>query len=102
MISKKIVLIIFIFIQQILAQNLEINRIDPPNWWVGMKWNKLQIMLYGENLNQISAKFDNDKILVNNIKSSENGKYAFVDIIVPGNLAFGEYTLSVEGKKGKT
>ncbi|MEM6264738.1 MAG: glycoside hydrolase family 13 protein [Bacteroidota bacterium] len=32
------------------AQNSPIQRIDPPNWWVGMASDELELLVYGEGL----------------------------------------------------
>ena len=29
------------------SQNVEVY---PSNWWVGMKWNKVQLMLHGDGI----------------------------------------------------
>ena len=42
----------------VLSQTIQVDRIDPPNWWVGMKWNTVQVMLYGENLHGISVEIE--------------------------------------------
>ena len=42
---------LFIWIYSLLithysfSQNVEVY---PSNWWVGMKWNKVQLMVYGK------------------------------------------------------
>jgi len=35
---------------QVQAKKSEVNRIDPPYWWVGMNNTNLQLMVYGENI----------------------------------------------------
>ncbi|MCU0344632.1 MAG: cyclomaltodextrinase N-terminal domain-containing protein [Ignavibacterium sp.] len=48
---------VFLFIVFILrisfAQEFSIERIEPPNWWVGMKHDTVQVMIYGKNLSDI-------------------------------------------------
>ena len=41
--------LLFIF-AQLNAQNPIIKRIDPTNWWVGMKNPALQLLIYGTNI----------------------------------------------------
>ena len=45
-----------------------------------MKTNKIQLMVYGENLNNISARFDDPKIKVKHVNKTANPSYAFIDI----------------------
>lgn len=94
-----LLLIIIIFCQNLIAQNLKIDKIEPPNWWGGMKWNKLQLMIYGENLNGIEASFEDDIPIIHSIQNVPNSNYAFINIELPESLISGEFTLHI--KKGK-
>ena len=75
------------------AQNLKINKIEPPNWWVGMKLNKIQLMVYGENLGDVSVKFENSLAKVLKVHQAKSSSYCFVDIEIPKNLSPGNYKL---------
>ena len=59
---------------------MTVTKIEPPNWWVGMKWNKVQLMLYGENLNFINAKFNDERLSVTQIHHADNNNYAFIEL----------------------
>ena len=43
----------------LIAQDIAIYKIEPPNWWEGMKHNKIQIMVYGSELNNAEVKSEN-------------------------------------------
>jgi glycosidase len=77
------------------AKPLSIDKVEPPNWWVPMKHNRVQLMLYGDNLKEIEAKFDNPQLKVSAIHTLANPAYAFVDIEIPPDLAPGIYVLSI-------
>lgn len=96
---RKILALLFFSVISISAQNISISRIDPPNWWVGMKTNKIQLMVYGSNLSNISARFNNSKIKINHIHKINNPSYAFIDITIPANIMPNEYKLIIN--KGK-
>lgn len=99
---KKVYALLFILFINNFAQNITINRIDPPNWWAGMKLNKIQLMVYGNNLNDISAKFDNPKIKIERIHKIKNSSYAFIDISIPENISPKDYQLILSKGKEKT
>lgn len=98
---KKIFIAVFLFSVVNLAQSISVNRIDPPNWWVGMKLNKIQLMVYGENLNGVSARFDDPRIKISRIHKIKNNSYAFIDIIIPENLTPKNYNLVLTKNKEK-
>jgi len=99
---KKIFFIVLLSFVAITAQNISVNRVDPPNWWVGMKTNKIQLMVYGNNLNDISAKFDNNAIKVERIHKIKNSSYAFIDIKIPTDIAPKNYQLTISKEREKT
>ncbi len=74
-------------------QNLAIDKVEPPNWWIGMKWNCVQLMIYGKGLNNISAKFQDDQLTTIVLKSSNS--YAFVQVEIPDNLHPATYPLEI-------
>ncbi len=75
---------------------IKINRIEPPNWWIGMENNFLQIMVYGENLTEYNAKIDYPGVRLINITRIENPNYLFLNVEISenaeaGNLPIGLY-----------
>ena len=56
----------------------QVDRIEPPFWWEGMKNSTLQLMLYGEDIADYSLKIPAiEKIEVHRV---ENPNYLFVDL----------------------
>jgi len=98
----RIILLVFFFTSNLLSQSLSINKIEPPNWWIGMKWNKLQLMIYGAELSEISVESKDKQIKIDKVHRIDNTNYAFVDIIIPPDLSAGEYEFIVKNKSGKT
>jgi len=59
-------------------------RIDPPNWWVDMKSNTLQICIYGngKNIAQYSLSCAYPGFHIAKVNKTGNPNYLFVDIIL--------------------
>jgi glycosidase len=88
-----IILFVFLCFPISLSQEFAINKIEPPNWWAGMKWNKLQLMVYGENLDDVSVSILNSGIDVTSTLSSGSSNYLFVDIQIPDDFTAGDYEI---------
>ncbi len=58
-----------------------------------MKWDTVQLMVYGENLSGVEAKTSDPKLKILNVQPSENNSYLFVDIFIPSTLNPGIYDL---------
>lgn len=87
-------LTIFIF-SCINYSQIRIDKIEPPNWWIGMRYNKIQVMIYGENLDGVSASFNTDKLKVLKVYAAQNTSYCFIDIEIPENLPEAGYILKL-------
>ncbi|OGU77731.1 MAG: hypothetical protein A2V93_11280 [Ignavibacteria bacterium RBG_16_34_14] len=103
---KKIPLLLFLlFISTIVySQEIKITKVEPPNWWVGMHWDKVQLMIYGENLTALKASFDNEDIEVievHKIDPAISGTYAFIDVEISSDLGPGNYKLLLENEGSK-
>jgi glycosidase len=82
------------------AQTLSVDKVEPPNWWVGMQWDQVQLMIYGEHLAGVTAAFDHPALRVTGVHTLESSSYAFVDFTVPADLEPGTYTLTLSGARG--
>jgi len=92
---KKFFIAIIFIVTVSFAQNLSVEKVEPSNWWIGMKLNKIQLMIYGSNLKNFSASFDERKIKVLKTHQLENPNYAFIDIEIPNNLPAKVYKLKL-------
>ncbi|MGB5287550.1 MAG: cyclomaltodextrinase N-terminal domain-containing protein, partial [Ignavibacteriaceae bacterium] len=91
--SLKVLFIVVFSCLSALPQDFSISKIEPPNWWVGMKWDTLQVMVYGENLDGVNVKSEHQDLEILKINLLENPSYFFVDILIPLELEPGKYNL---------
>jgi glycosidase len=91
-ILKPVILVIFLSLPG-FSQNFIINKIEPPNWWVGMNWDTVQLMVYGENLEGVDVRFENNSLKILNIKNLANPAYLIVEILVSSELKPDRYNL---------
>ena len=66
---------------------------NPTNWWAGMKWNKVQLMLHADSGFSFTDKFalsiNYPGIKVAKINKVQNKHYLFVDILIAPNTKAG-------------
>ncbi|GLR15545.1 glycoside hydrolase family 13 protein [Portibacter lacus] len=86
------ILACFIHIQ-LNAQSIE--RVEPPNWWIGMEYNEIEIMLYGKDLATLTPKFDKKGVELVSHKSFENENYLFVTIRISADAAPGSLKIDL-------
>lgn len=88
--------IIFFFvcsfiIEQSFSQEYKVHGIYPANWWIGMKNPKLQVMLYGTNIQENIISINYAGVKLTKVHKPENRNYLFLDLVIsstakPGNL----------------
>ncbi len=91
--------IILVFVQllffiELFGQKPDIQRINPTNWWVGMKNPNVQILFYGKDIaaNKITLQ-PYSGVKIKKVNKVENPNYLFVDLEITkaakaGKLAF--------------
>lgn len=95
LIRKSIVTaILILFLSNfVYPQKLIVNKIEPPNWWSGMKYSEIQLMVYGENLSGLKAEFESSKLKVKKVYNVENTSYSFIDVDIDKDAGPGSYKL---------
>lgn len=81
-----------------LAQGVQIQRVNPTNWWVGMKNPALQLMVYGPNAGTLTYTINYAGVKLLKTHTVENPNYAFLDITVAPTTKAG--TIQIVGKRG--
>src|SRR5690349_2980556 len=75
-----------------------IQRIDPVNWWIGMKNPSLQLLVYGPDAGKFSYSINYPGIRLLKTHTTENPNYAFLDLTITPVARAG--MLKVVGKSG--
>jgi len=60
----------------------KVKKIEPPNWWVGMNHNQVELLVYGDNIETYTPSINNAFIKLKEIKKTENENYLFLTIDV--------------------
>ncbi|ADB38896.1 glycoside hydrolase family 13 protein [Spirosoma linguale] len=81
-----------------MAQSARIQRINPTNWWVGMKNPNLQLLVYGPNAGSLTYTINYAGVKLVKAHTVENPNYAFLDLTIAPTAKAG--TLTIVGKRG--
>ncbi|QQS29635.1 MAG: glycoside hydrolase family 13 protein [Sphingobacteriales bacterium] len=75
----------------------------PPNWWVGMKWNKVQLLARSDNgsFNQQEVSINHRGISIEKVHRLENGKYMAIDLNIAPDAQTGQVNVQFSGGKGR-
>lgn len=92
---KKLIILVFL---AICANAFgQVERVEPPYWWAGMKQTKLELLVYGDNISDLRPEFSGN-VTIKKVVKVENPNYLFVTIDTDGITA---ETQTLSFKKGR-
>ena len=71
-----------------------IERIEPPNWWVGFKNDSLQLLVKHPNIGDYSPSISFEGINIRKVSKGDNSNnYLFIDVIVSETATAGKFNI---------
>lgn len=87
------ILFFYFSIFHIYAQE-PIERVEPPNWWVGMEYNSIELLVYGKDIASYKVTLDGyEGVSLENVKTVENSNYLFISLNISEEALAGELLL---------
>jgi glycosidase len=76
-------------------------RVEPANWWVGMKRPELQLMIHAENIAETQVQLNYAGVVLQRVIRVENPNYLFLDLyLMPGEVKAGNFPIRfMKGKE---
>ena len=79
-------------------------RVDPPNWWVGMENQELELLIHGDNVGkaQLEVGIADDTIQVVDIKPADSDNYLIVNLLIAPEAKAQAFELRFSGAVEQT
>lgn len=77
------------------AQSLPIDRVEPLNWWVGMKNPNLQLLVHGKNIADADVVIDHPRVSLSQVIKVENPNYLFLDLVISPDARAGTFKIKL-------
>lgn len=92
--KTKQILICLIVLQFItITINAQLQHVEPPFWWAGMKNPELQIMVYGENISDTKAELQYDGVTLESVCKVENPDFLFLNLELSPDVKPGKFEI---------
>ncbi|GAA4454719.1 glycoside hydrolase family 13 protein [Nibrella saemangeumensis] len=88
--------------QLVFAQAPAIQRVEPTNWWVGMKNPNLQLLVYGKNIGSSTVSLTYPGVRLKKVNKVENPNYLFVDLDITPAAKPGTMVLTFANGNNRT
>jgi len=95
------ILIYFVLIfTSVFSQKVDLQRVEPPSWWVGLTNNTFQLMIYGNNISTASVEIKSDLVSIVKISKADSPNYLFIDLKINDKPRSGSFDIVFkDGKK---
>ncbi|MEP7107919.1 MAG: glycoside hydrolase family 13 protein [Ferruginibacter sp.] len=82
--KKVLVLSVFICSAILLPAQQGGYKCYPTNWWTGMKWNNVQVMIHGDDISNAKGGFSiaYPGVTLSKVNNVENHNYVFLDLVI--------------------
>jgi len=96
---KRLALIILVLWPlSIFTQEVTLNRIEPPFWWIGFKKADVQLLVYGKNIASTTVAIDYPGLVIKKINKVTNPNYLFLDLTIGKGTRAGIATILFKSK----
>lgn len=71
----------------------EVQRLEPANWWVGMKDPSLQLLVYGNDISSYQVDIQYKGVTIESLETTDNPNYLFINLLIAKNTSVGEFKI---------
>lgn len=93
--------ILFLTLLSGLMVQGQIDRVEPPNWWIGFKDSSLQLLIKGEDISDMTPQIKYQGVSISTFNKGTSANYLFLDLNIDSGTKPGrfEIVLVAKGKK---
>ena len=79
----------------------EIERVEPPNWWIGFKNQQLQLLVTHPNISEAEPSIHYSGVSIAKVHKADSTNYLFLDLHIAENTKAGQFNIHFKYKDGK-
>jgi glycosidase len=96
---RKLYLFIIIIAFSITTLALNVDRVEPTFWWVGMKNPTVQLMVHGQEIAATEITLNYPGVKIKTISRQENPNYVFIDLTISPEAKAGSFPIQFRKSK---
>ena len=99
--TTNLIFLLLLITSSAFAQLPALERIEPSNWWVGMKNTKLQLIVHGNQIAARNVTINYPGVTLLKTNKVENANYLFLDLEISATTQPGIFPIRFEKKGAK-
>jgi len=96
---RKISILFFLILSSISIFALNVDRVEPLFWWIGMKNPTVQLMVHGQDIATSEISLNYPGVRITSISRQENHNYVFLDLNVSSEAKAGSFQIQFRKSK---
>lgn len=89
-------LLLLLYSLTAFAQSMKIQHLEPANWWVGMKYNQIELLVHGEQISEAVPVIDYPGVNILSVAKTDNPNYLFVTIQIADAAKPGKFPIAFQ------
>lgn len=98
---KRLIILFALSILSISVQSQTIERVEPGNWWTGMKYNTISLLVYGKDLKNLKPHVNYAGVKLLKAEQVDSPNYLFLTLEISESAKAGTLKIHFD-KDGKT
>ncbi|MGL1886101.1 MAG: glycoside hydrolase family 13 protein, partial [Reichenbachiella sp.] len=94
-------LFLFIYSFAIMGQDISLDHVEPPHWWVGMENNQLQLLIHGNRISETTPSIKHDGVTIKEIIRLESNNYLFLNLDIAKEAKEGDFEVKFSQPNGE-
>jgi glycosidase len=96
--KRLLVVLLAVAVYGTTLQAALVNKVEPLNWWVGMKNPNLQLMVHGTNISALTPELTYNGVTLTNVERTANVNYLFLNLNISDKAQAGFVEIKLKNK----
>ncbi|MEZ4795565.1 MAG: glycoside hydrolase family 13 protein [Flavobacteriaceae bacterium] len=88
-------------VHQTEVSNTYLERVEPPNWWIDMKNNSLQLLVHHKNIGSTTPEISYQGVTIDKIHKAKSPNYLFIDLNISETTKAGKFDIVFNSENGE-
>lgn len=80
--------------------NASLERVEPPNWWIGFKDSNLQLLVKEDNISKATPAISYQGITISEVHKGTSPNYLFIDLTISEDTKAGKFDIVFKYENG--
>ena len=82
------------------VSNSKLERVEPLNWWIGLKDNTLQLLVKEDNISSATPEISYSGVSIDKVSKADSPNYLFIDLSISKSAKAGKFDIVFKYEDG--